>query len=230
MTTTSNVLMPKATAVWLIEHTSLTFNQIADFCELHPLEVQGIANEDVAKGIRGVDPIAGGFLSREEIHKGEADNSYQLHALEQKRIDLPQVKKRGARYTPIARRQDRPDAIALAYQLQPRLRVFLEGVVQARGTETIAVAPFLPTAVAGYSAGGFDLNAGGAPIPFGAGTPNFTFLPFNGSIPVGLNLNTGYEMAEHRLVGRVIDKAGFGRDGLSEHVDGIRDRPEHEKG
>jgi len=73
--------------------------------------VQGIANEDVAKGIRGVDPIAGGFLSREEIHKGEADQGYKLQPLEQKRIDLPVVKKRGARYTPIARRQDRPDAI-----------------------------------------------------------------------------------------------------------------------
>jgi hypothetical protein len=106
-----NVLMPKATAVWLIENTSLTFDQVAAFCGLHPLEVQGIANEDVAKGIRGVDPIAGGFLSREEIHKGEADGGYHLKPLEQKRIDLPQVKKRGARYTPIARRQDRPDAI-----------------------------------------------------------------------------------------------------------------------
>jgi uncharacterized protein len=108
---TANVLMPKATAVWLIENTSLAFNQVAEFCGLHPLEVQGIANEDVAKGIRGVDPIAGGFLSREEIAKGEADNDYKLKPLEQKRIDLPQVKKRGARYTPIARRQDRPDAI-----------------------------------------------------------------------------------------------------------------------
>jgi hypothetical protein len=108
---TANVLMPKATAVWLIENTSLAFDQIAAFCGLHPLEVQGIANEDVAKGIRGVDPIAGGFLSREEIAKGEADPSYVLKPLEQKRIDLPQIKKRGARYTPIARRGDRPDAI-----------------------------------------------------------------------------------------------------------------------
>jgi len=118
---TQNVLMPKATAVWLIENTSLSFDQIAAFCGLHPLEVQGIANEDVAKGIRGVDPIAGGFLSREEIHKGEADNSYKLHALEQKRIDLPQVKKRGARYTPIARRQDRPDAIAWFLKNHPEV-------------------------------------------------------------------------------------------------------------
>jgi uncharacterized protein len=118
---TSNVLMPKATAVWLIEQTSLTFEQVADFCGLHPLEVQGIANEDVAKGIRGVDPIAGGFLSREEIAKGEADAKYRLKPLEQKRIDLPQVKKKGARYTPIARRQDRPDAIAWFLRNHPEV-------------------------------------------------------------------------------------------------------------
>lgn len=116
-----NVLMPKATAVWLIENTSLAFNQIAEFCGLHPLEVQGIANEDVAKGIRGVDPIAGGFLSREEIARGEAEETYKLKPLEQKRIDLPQVKKRGARYTPIARRQDRPDAIAWFLKNHPEV-------------------------------------------------------------------------------------------------------------
>ncbi|OWK38214.1 Outer membrane protein [Fimbriiglobus ruber] len=92
--------------------------------------------------------------------------------------------------------------------MQPRLRVFLEGVVQARGTERIALAPFLPTATAGYSVGGFDLNAGGAPVPIGAGTPNFTFLPFTGSVPIGLNLNTGYEMAELRVQWLLAD---FGR-------------------
>lgn len=119
---TANVLMPKATAVWLIENTSLTFGQVAEFCGLHPLEVQGIANEDVAKGIRGVDPIAGGFLSREEIAKGEAEETYKLHALEQKRIELPQVKRRGARYTPIARRQDRPDAIAWFLKNHPEVQ------------------------------------------------------------------------------------------------------------
>ncbi len=118
---TANVLMPKATAVWLIENTSLAFNQIAEFCGLHPLEVQGIANEDVAKGIRGVDPIAGGFLSREEIARGEAEETYKLKALEQKRIELPQVKRRGARYTPIARRQDRPDAIAWFLKNHPEV-------------------------------------------------------------------------------------------------------------
>ena len=117
----SNVLMPKATAVWLIENTALTFDQIAEFCGLHPLEVQGIANEDVAKGIRGVDPIAGGFLSREEIAKGEANDKHQLLPLEQKRIDVPAVKKKGARYTPIARRQDRPDAIAWFLRNHPEV-------------------------------------------------------------------------------------------------------------
>lgn len=111
MSTSSSVLMPKATAVWLIEQTALTFDQIAAFCGLHPLEVQGIANEDVAKGIRGVDPIAGGFLTREEIARGEAQPDYRLQALEQHRLDVPVAKKKGARYTPIARRQDRPDAI-----------------------------------------------------------------------------------------------------------------------
>src|SRR5688572_11310225 len=117
----SDILMPKATAVWLIENTALGFDQIAAFCGLHPLEVQGIANEDVAKGIRGVDPIAGGFLSREEIAKGEADETYKLKVIEQKRIDLPQVKKRGARYTPIARRQDRPDAISWFLKNHPEV-------------------------------------------------------------------------------------------------------------
>jgi hypothetical protein len=118
---TSNVLMPKATAVWLIENTSLAFNQIAEFCGLHPLEVQGIANEDVAKGIRGVDPISQGFLAREEIARGEADEAYKLKPLEQKRIDLPVVKKKGARYTPVARRGDRPDAIAWFLKNHPEV-------------------------------------------------------------------------------------------------------------
>jgi hypothetical protein len=117
----SNVLMPKATAVWLIEETALSFEQIAQFCGLHPLEVQGIANEEVARGIRGVDPIAGGFLAREEIGKGEKNPSYVLKALEQKRIDVPAPKRKGARYTPIARRQDRPDAIAWFLRNHPEV-------------------------------------------------------------------------------------------------------------
>src|SRR5262249_22826155 len=82
------------------------------------------------------------------------------------------------------------------------------GVVQAKGAETVAVAPFLPAAVAGYSVGGFHLNAGGDPVPFGPGTPNFTFVPFTGAISVGLNLNTGYELAELRVQWLLTD---FGR-------------------
>src|SRR5262249_39293071 len=98
------------------------------------------------------------------------------------------------------------DAVALAYRNQPRLRVFLEGVVQAKGAETVAVAPFLPSAVGGYWVGGFNLDVGGAPIPIGA--PNFTFLPPAGAIPVGLNLNTGYELAELQVQWLLAD---FGR-------------------
>lgn len=117
----SNVLMPKATAVWLIEETGLSFEQIAAFCGLHPLEVQGIANEEVAKGIRGVDPIAAGFLTREEIERGEKNPNYQLKALEQKKIEVPTKKPRGARFTPIARRQYRPDAIAWFLRNHPEV-------------------------------------------------------------------------------------------------------------
>lgn len=117
----TTVLMPKATAVWLIEETALSFDQIASFCELHPLEVAGIANEEVAKGIRGVDPIAAGFLSREEIAKGESDGAYRLKAAEQKKIELPERKRKGARYIPTIRRGDRPDAIAWFLRNHPEV-------------------------------------------------------------------------------------------------------------
>jgi hypothetical protein len=118
----ANVLMPQATAVWLIEETSLSFDQIAHFCELHPLQVEAIANEEVGKGIRGVDPIAGGFLTREEIAKAEGDTEYRMRPAEQKRIELPERKvRKGARYTPIARRQDRPDAIAWFLRNHPEI-------------------------------------------------------------------------------------------------------------
>ncbi len=74
----STPLMPKATAVWLVDNTSLTFEQIADFCGLHPLEVKGIADEDVAKGIKGQDPVASGQLTRDQIEKAEADPKLRL--------------------------------------------------------------------------------------------------------------------------------------------------------
>ncbi|MEN9856578.1 MAG: hypothetical protein RL186_536 [Pseudomonadota bacterium] len=117
----SVILMPKATAVWLIDNTGLTFDQIAAFCGLHPLEVRGIADGDVAAGVRGLDPIANAQLSREEIAKGEADPSYQIKQVEGRKLDLPPVKKRGGRYTPVARRQDRPDAIAWFLRNHPEI-------------------------------------------------------------------------------------------------------------
>lgn len=115
-------LMPKATAVWLVENTSLTFDQIADFCKLHPLEVKGIADGEVAAGIRGHDPITSGQLTREEIEKAEKDTSYRLKLFTSK-VVLPEVKKtRGPRYTPLSRRQDRPNAILWLVRNHPELK------------------------------------------------------------------------------------------------------------
>ena len=104
-------LMPKATAVWLVENTSLTFDQIAEFCKLHPLEVKGIADGEVATGIKGYDPISTGQLMREAIAKAEKDSDSKLQLAESK-VRTPELKKiRGSRYTPLSRRQDRPNAI-----------------------------------------------------------------------------------------------------------------------
>src|SRR5690349_17800590 len=104
-------LMPKATAVWLVENTSLSFDQIAELCHLHPLEVKAIADGDAAQGIKGLDPILTGQLTREEIKAAEADPNHRLHIAEPK-VRLPEAKpKKGPRYTPVSRRQDRPNAI-----------------------------------------------------------------------------------------------------------------------
>jgi len=103
--------MPKATAVWLVENTSLTFDQIAEFCQLHVLEVKGIADGDVAHGIKGMDPISSGQLTREEIQRAQEDSKYHLKISEPK-VQIPVVKtKKGPKYTPVSRRQDRPNAI-----------------------------------------------------------------------------------------------------------------------
>jgi hypothetical protein len=102
--------MPKATAVWLVDNTSLTFEQIAAFCVLHPLEVKAIADGDAAQGIKGMDPVQRGELAREEIEKAEADPSYRMKLSEPK-VRVPEVKRRGPRYTPVSKRQDRPNAI-----------------------------------------------------------------------------------------------------------------------
>ena len=114
-------LMPKATAVWLVENTALSFRQIADYCYLHELEVKGIADGDVATGIKGLDPVTGGQLTREEIEKGEADPEYRLKILESK-VNIPvQKSTAGPRYTPVSRRGDRPDAIAWLLRYHPEL-------------------------------------------------------------------------------------------------------------
>ncbi len=115
-------LMPKATAVWLVDNTSLTFEQIAEFCGLHVLEVKGIADGDVAHGIKGMDPISSGQLSREEIAAAEEDSSHRLKLAEPK-VEVPEVKtKRGPRYTPVSRRQDRPNAILWLLRNHPELK------------------------------------------------------------------------------------------------------------
>lgn len=115
-------LMPKATAVWLVDNTSLTFEQIAQFCGLHVLEVKGIADGDVAHGIKGMDPISSGQLSREEIAGAEEDTSHRLRLSEPK-VEVPEVKtKRGPRYTPVSRRQDRPNAILWLLRNHPELK------------------------------------------------------------------------------------------------------------
>ena len=104
-------LMPKATAVWLVDNTSLTFEQIADFCGLHPLEVKGIADEDVAKGIKGQDPVSTGQLSREQIEDAEKNPKSRLKMAPPKH-KMPAVKqKKAPRYTPVSKRQDKPDAV-----------------------------------------------------------------------------------------------------------------------
>ena len=106
----AELLMPKATAVWLIDNTTLTFDQIAAFCGLHPLEVQGIADGEVAVGIRGLDPVANGQVTREELQRCEQDSALRLEAIAPV-AEVPQRTRR-ARYTPVSKRQDRPNAIA----------------------------------------------------------------------------------------------------------------------
>ena len=104
-------LMPKATAVWLVENTALTFEQIAGYCGLHTLQIQAIADGEVAAGMQGLNPTLSGQLTKSEIERCEADSSARLKTSKPK-IPLPKPKNKGARYTPISKRQDRPDAIA----------------------------------------------------------------------------------------------------------------------
>ena len=104
-------LMPKATAIWLIENTSLSFNQIADFCGLHELEVQGIADGDVATGMQGYDPIDNKQLTREEITRCENDSTAKLELIKSEVIESLPPRKKDTRYTPLSLRQEKPYAI-----------------------------------------------------------------------------------------------------------------------
>jgi hypothetical protein len=113
-------LMPKATAVWLVENTSLTFEQIADFCGLHPLEVQAIADGEVANQMHGLDPVANGQTTAAEIARCQADPGARL-ALAPQAMPPQLVRHKGPRYTPIAKRQDKPDAIAYLLRTHPEL-------------------------------------------------------------------------------------------------------------
>ena len=102
-------LMPMATAVWLVENTSLTFNQIANFCNLHEVEVQGIADGEVAKGIVGYNPIISGQLTREEINKSSADKNRPLNIIDIE-IEVKSNETKVKKYIPLSKRQDKPDS------------------------------------------------------------------------------------------------------------------------
>jgi hypothetical protein len=119
---TAAPLMPKATAVWLLDNTALTFDQIAEFCKLHPLEVKAIADGDAAQGIKGLDPIQTGQLTREQIQDAEANPDSKLKLAAQKVAVPGAERKKGPRYTPVSRRQDRPNAILWLVRNHPELK------------------------------------------------------------------------------------------------------------
>lgn len=117
----ADILMPKATAVWLVDNTALSFEQIADFCGLHPLEVKGIADGEVCRDIRGADPIANGQLSRDELDRAQNNADYRMKAQKSRHAELLKPVKKGPRYTPVSRRQDRPDAVAWFVRHHPEV-------------------------------------------------------------------------------------------------------------
>ena len=116
----SKPLMAKATAVWLVDHTTLTFRQVADFCGMHELEVQGIADGDVATGVKGFDPVANNQLDPVEIERGQLDPLYKMK-LKFIASAVGEEKRRGPRYTPLSKRQDRPAAILWLVKFHPEL-------------------------------------------------------------------------------------------------------------
>ena len=114
-------LMPKATAVWLVDNSSLTFDQIADFCGLHPLEVKAIADGENLQGIKGLDPVSTGQLTTEELDKAQEDPKHRLK-LHAPRVRVPSTRRKSPRYTPVSKRQDRPNAIRWLTRSHPELK------------------------------------------------------------------------------------------------------------
>ncbi|MCU0832385.1 MAG: DUF1013 domain-containing protein [Rhizobiaceae bacterium] len=115
-------LMPKATAVWLVDNTALSFEQIAEFCGMHVLEIAAIADGEFAQGIRGMDPTGNGQLTRDEIRRCENDPNAKLRLADPK-VRIPQGSKRkGPRYTPVTKRHDRPNAILWMVRNHPELK------------------------------------------------------------------------------------------------------------
>lgn len=117
----TGLIMPKATAVWLVENTAITFEQIGEFTGLHSIEVQALADEEVGRGIVGRNPIEHGETTQEELDKAEADSTHIIGSA--KRADLPSVKVRskGPKYTPVSKRGDKPDAIAYLVKHHPEI-------------------------------------------------------------------------------------------------------------
>ncbi|OYV34783.1 MAG: hypothetical protein B7Z80_20270 [Rhodospirillales bacterium 20-64-7] len=141
-------LMPKATAVWLIDKTALTFAQIADFCGMHPLEIQAIADGEVAQGINGYDPVANKQVTAEDIARCEANPDARLKLLAA--ADPHPKKNKGGRYTPVAKRNDRPDAIACLVddKNEPKgTRVFGPVARELRDKEFLKIVSLAPEVV-----------------------------------------------------------------------------------
>jgi len=134
---TDKPFMPKATAVWLVENTNISFKQIADFCNLHELEVKGIADGDVAKGIKAYNPILAGQLTREEIEMASKDSNKAL-SLNKKTLDI-KFQKRNTKYIPLSKRQDKPEAILWLIKTHPQLSDGQIGKLAGSTKNTVSV-------------------------------------------------------------------------------------------
>ena len=118
---TQTPLMPMATAVWLVENTTLTFKQIADFCNLHEVEVQGIADGEVAKGIKAYNPITSGQLTKEEIELSSKDQDRALK-ITNTDVEITSDEKKIKKYVPLSKRQDKPDSVLWLIKSYPQLK------------------------------------------------------------------------------------------------------------